>query len=138
MADRLAASAETRRPVREVPLVLLLPDRKAEVRARIEAMDALAALRREERHDVIAGLDRGDTLGNALDDPGALVPEHGGRVAGRVRPRRGVEVGVADAARDEPHQHLAGLRLGEVDLLHDERLAERFQDRGADPHRPQA
>ncbi len=43
-----------------------------------------------------------------LDDAGALVAEHGRRVAGRVGARRGVEVGVADAAGDEPHEHLAG------------------------------
>ena len=89
-----------------------------------QAVDALAALRREERHDVVAGRERGDAVADALDDAGALVPEHGRRVAGRVGAGGGVEVGVADAAGDEPHEHLAGPRLGQVDLLHDERRAE--------------
>ena len=31
---------------------------------------------------------------------------------------------MADAASDKPHEHLAGPRLGKLDLLHDERLAE--------------
>ena len=69
-----------------------------------------------------------------LDDAGALVPEHGRRVAGRVGARRRVEVGVADAAGDEADEHLARARLGELDLLHDERLAELLEYRGADLH----
>ena len=54
MADRLAVAREPRRPVREVAEVLLLADREAEVRPIAAAVDALAALRREERDDVIA------------------------------------------------------------------------------------
>ena len=65
-----------------------------------------------------------DALADRLDDAGALVPEHGRRIAGRIDAGGGVHVGVADAAGDEPHEHLAGARLGEVELLHDERLAE--------------
>ena len=54
VADRLAVAREPRRAVGQVALVLLLADRQAEVRARVEAVDALAALRREERDDVVA------------------------------------------------------------------------------------
>ena len=75
-----------------------------------------------------------DALADPLDDAGALVPEHGRGVSGRVGARRGVEVGVADAARLEPHQHLAGARLGEVDLLDDERRAELLEHRSAHLH----
>ena len=39
---------------------------------------------------------------------------------------------MADTARDESDQDLAGARLGELELLHDERLAELLQDRRAD------
>jgi hypothetical protein len=39
---------------------------------------------------------------------------------------------VADAACDEPHEHLAGLRLREVDVLDDKRAPELLQDRGPD------
>ena len=79
-----------------------------------------------------------DALADALDDAGALVAEHGRRVAARVGARGGVEVGVADAARLEPHEHLARAGLGEVDLLHGERLAELLQDCGAHLHGPRA
>ena len=54
VADRLAVARQARRAVGQVALVLLLADREAEVRARAQAVDALAALRREERDDVVA------------------------------------------------------------------------------------
>ena len=66
--------------------------------------------------------------------PGALVAEHGRRVAGRVGARRRVHVGVADAARLEAHEHLARLRLGQVDLGHVQRLTELLEHRGANLH----
>ena len=40
-------------------------------------MDALAALGREERDDVIADGERADALADLLDDAGALVAEDG-------------------------------------------------------------
>ena len=83
----------------------------------LAAVLALAALRREERDDVVAGLDVAHALPNALDDAGALVAEHGRRVAGRVGAGGRVEVRVADAARHEPDEHLAGLGLRELELL---------------------
>ena len=64
----------------------------------------------------------------------ALVAEHRRRVAGRVGARRGVQVGVADAAGDQAHQHLARARLGQIDLLDRERLPELLEDGGADLH----
>ena len=69
-----------------------------------------------------------------LDDAGALVAEHAVRVAGRVGARGGVQIGVADPARLEPDEHLARARLGELDVLHDERLPELLQDGGPDAH----
>ena len=70
-----------------------------------------------------------------LDDAGALVPEHGRRVAGRVGAGGRVHVGVADAAGDEADEHLAGLGARELDVLDDERLAELLEHRGADLQR---
>ena len=93
-----------------------------------------AALGGEERDDVVAGRDERDAVADALDDPRALVAEHARCVAARIGAGGRVEVGVADAAGDEPNQHLAGLRLGELELLHDERLPELLEDGGADPH----
>ena len=54
VADRLAAAREARRPVGEVAAVLLLADGEAEVRPRVAAVLALAALGREEGDDVVA------------------------------------------------------------------------------------
>ena len=74
MTDRLAVAREPRRPVRQVTLTLLLADREAEVRPLVEAVEALAALRREERDDVIARLDVGDAFADAFDDPAPSCP----------------------------------------------------------------
>src|SRR5439155_26129424 len=111
VADRLAVPREPRRPVRQEAEALLLADRQAEVRARVAAVLALAALGREERDDVVAGDDRADALADRLDDAGALVPELGRRVAGRVGAGRRVEVGVADAARDTEKGRITGYRI---------------------------
>jgi hypothetical protein len=132
--DRLVVPAQARRPVREETLILLLANRQAEVRAVAEAVLALAALRREERHDVVARHDRRNAWADLLDDARALVPEHGRRVPGRIGARGGVQIRMADAARNEPDEHLACLRLRQVDLLDDERLAELLEDCGPDPH----
>ena len=138
MAHRLAASREAGRPVGEVAEPLLVANRDAPVRPAAAAVDALAALRGEERDDVVAGLDERHALADALDDARALVPEHARHVSGRVGARGGVQVGVADAARSEPHEHLALLRLREIDLVDDERLPEFLEHGGADLHRGQA
>ena len=84
VAQRLAVARQARGAVGQVALVLLLADREAQVRARAAAVDALAALRREQRHDVVAGRDERHVLPDALHDAGALVAEHARRVAGRV------------------------------------------------------
>jgi hypothetical protein len=98
-------------------------------------VDALAALGREERDDVIARRHHRHPRADSLDDAGAFVAEDAGRVAGRVLARCRVEIGVADAARCEADEDLALLRLSEVELLDDERLTELLEDCGADLHR---
>ena len=55
MPNRLPVAREPRRPVRQEPLVLLLADRKAQIRPLVQTVRALTALRAEEGHDVIAG-----------------------------------------------------------------------------------
>src|SRR5439155_21937195 len=132
--DRLAVAREARRPVGQVALALLLADREAEVRARIQAVHALAALRREERDDVVAGRERADALADPLDHARAFVPQHGRRVAGGIGAGGRVQVGVADTARDEAHEDLACFRLSQVDLLDLERPAELLEHRGPDLH----
>ena len=76
-----------------------------------------------------------DALADRLDDARALVSEHASaRSPDGSAPRGRVEVGVADAAGDEPHERLAGLRVGELELLDDEGLAELLQHGGAHLH----
>ena len=83
---------------------------------------------------MIAGRQRRNAAADPLDDTGALVSEHGRRVARRVGSGSGVELGVADAARDEPNEHLAGARFREVHLLHGEWSAELLEHRRAILH----
>src|SRR5207247_9858134 len=99
VADRLSVSREPRRAIRQVAEVLLLPDREAEVGARVAAMLALAALRRKERYHVVARSDRGHPFADCLAYARALVAENGGHVAGRIRARGSIEVDVAGAGR---------------------------------------
>jgi len=91
---------------------------------RAQAEDALAALGRKQRDDVVARHDGRDARTDSLDDARPLMAEDGRGVARRVGTGGGVEVGVADAAGDEPDEHLARAWLRQLDLLHDERLPE--------------
>src|SRR5581483_12000568 len=133
--ELLTVSVQARRPVREIAESLLVANRDAAVRPRASAVDAFAALRREQRDDVVAGGDEpAAALADLLDDARPFVPEHARRVAGRVGAGGGVQVGVADAAGCEPDERLGRLRLLELDLLDDERLPELLEDGGADLH----
>src|SRR5437762_49915 len=83
-------------------LALLVADREAQVGARALAVDALAALGREQGDNMVARAHQRDTITNLLNNTNTLVPEHRWGVPRRVGARGGVEVGVADAARLEP------------------------------------
>ena len=98
-------------------------------------MNALAALGREQRHDVIAADEARDARADLLDDSRALVPEHGRRVAGRIGAGSRVHVGVAYATGVQTHEHLARPRTGKIDVLHDERVAELLKHGRANLHR---
>jgi hypothetical protein len=111
-----------------------LADGQAQVRLRAAAVDALAALRREQRDHAVAGLHVAHALADSLHDPGTLVTEHRRGIAGRVRAGSRVHVGVADAARLEADQHLARPGLSEIDLGGVQRRPELLQDRGTDLH----
>ena len=78
VADRLAAARQARRAVGQVAEVLLLADRQADVRPRAAAVDALAALGREQRDDVVAGRDERDALPHASTTPAPSCPSTAG------------------------------------------------------------
>src|SRR5262249_59651082 len=131
---RLAVARQPSRAVGQVAPVLLLADGEAEVRAMVAAVDALTALRREERDDVVTGRELADALANTLDHTRALVAEHRRRVAGRIGARSRIEIGVADAAGGGANKHLSCLRLRQFELLHPERAVEPFEHCPADLH----
>ena len=62
------------------------------------------------------------------------MPEHDGPAAGAEVAVGEVQVGVAHAGRADPHEHLAGPRLVELDALHGERPAGLVEDGRADLH----
>ena len=124
MLEGIAAPAESRRAVREEAEPLLVADGDAAVRALAPAVDALPALRSEQRDDVVVLGDERDAVAYALHDAGALVAEDAGHVAAWIGPGRRVEIGMAHAARDQPYEHLACLRLVQLDVLDDERPSE--------------
>ena len=80
------------------------------------------------------GRDERHAVADTLDDARALVAEHARHVAAGIRSGGRIEVGVADAAGDEPDERLAGLRVGQLDVLDDEWRAELFEDGGAYLH----
>ncbi len=136
MKWRIGSPSRERRvvPSGKIAQVLLFANREAEVRAVVAAVLALTALRREQRHHMVARLDVFHALADLLDHARALVTEHRRRVARWIRARRCVEIGVADAAGDEPNERFAGLRLREVQFLNFERSAELLEDCGANLH----
>ena len=97
-------------------------------------MDALAAFGGEQRDDVIARSDEGHAVAHALHDTRALVSEHARHVAAGIRARGGVEIRVADAAGDEPDERLAGLWLGQLDVLDGQRPTELLEHGSAYLH----
>ena len=134
MAQRLAVAAEAGRAIREVAEPLLLADRDAAVGARIAAMLAPAAFRREQRDHVVTGLNEADLGAHRLDHPGALVAEDARDVTARIGAGGRVQIRVTDTAGDEANERLSCLRLGQVDILDDERLPELLEHGGADLH----
>ena len=93
------------------------PGRAAQVREVVQALGAAAAGRRPGQGDVAAGRDARDAWRRPPRRAAALVAQH--RRAGRLgRAVDRVLVGVADAARVQAHQHLAGAGRGELELGH--------------------
>src|SRR4030095_3164655 len=120
--DHTALEREPARSVRHQSLALLVAQRDAQISFSAKTKLALSTFWRVERYHVVAGRDRRHSRAHLLDDPGALVPEHGGKQALGIASRERVRVRGADARGGEPHEHLAGLRPGEVELFDHERL----------------
>jgi hypothetical protein len=82
---------------------------------------------------VVAPRDLRDVLADSLHDPGALVPVNRGvgRVVVAVAP---VQVGLAHAAGDDPHQGLVRPRIRQIDLLDAESAGFLAHHGGSDFH----
>ena len=74
-----------------------------------------------------------DVSADRLDDPGALVPQHGGAPRGRRAVDR-VPVRVADAARVEANENLPRMRRRELHLDDLELRSDGLEDCGAHVH----
>ncbi len=120
--EPLAPGREAARPVGHEALALGRADRLAEVRLAARAVRALAALRRVERDDVVALLQRAHPGPDVDDDAGALVPQDGREEALGILARERVRVGVADPGRLDLHEDLPFLRALDVDRLDRQRL----------------
>ena len=79
---------------------------------------ACPARRHEAERDVVAGRHRGDALAHAHDHARAFVSEHHRPAAGAERPVGQVDIGMTDARRRHPHEHLAATRRRERHALH--------------------
>jgi hypothetical protein len=79
---------------------------------------------------MVTGPDVLDPRADSLDDARPFVPEDHWRRRW-MHPLLVVKIRVANAARHEPHEHLAGAGLIQFKLLDHERLTGAIQNRGA-------
>ena len=132
--DLVLADREAARAVRHHALALRRADRRAQIGLARQARLALAALRRVQRNDVIADLQRGHAATDVDHDAGAFVTEDHREQAFGIRARARELIGVAHAARLDLDQHLAVARSIEVDGDDFERFAGGLGDGGASFH----
>jgi hypothetical protein len=129
---RSVTAAQRDRAVEPQTAELDLPAANAVRLVALAAVRALAA--RGARHDhMVAGHDRLDRRADPLDDAGPFVA-----IDRRPRHRKvavaGVDVGLADPARDDPDQHLVRPRVGELQLLQRPAARALGHDCGSDSH----
>ena len=91
----------------------------AQVQPPGEAEVAGSAIGRQTRDDVVAGLDVGDAIAHRLHYAGRLMAEDGRHLV-RVLGLHEVQVGVAQARRRHPYQHLVGPGLVHPNVGDDE------------------
>ena len=79
---------------------------------------------------MITGCDGGHPIAHLLDYPSALVSQHHRQFGPAHRAIHDVQTAVTDAAGGETNEHLARVRLVEINRFHRERLAHAMQHRG--------
>ena len=91
-------------------LALGLPDRLAQIRFRMQAELAAAALRRIEGNDVVTGGHAGHPRSDFDHNAGALMAQDRREGPLRIVPGQGEGVRMADAGGLQLDEHLSGLR----------------------------
>src|SRR5690606_29543148 len=113
----LAFDREPARAVGHHALTLRDANLLAEVRLAGLAELALAALGRVERYHVVPGLYARDAFTDLLDDAAPFMAQDDRERALGIVSRQRERVGMTHAGRDQPHEHLAGLRPLDIDFL---------------------
>jgi len=133
VVDRFAVTGETGGAVQERALGHHRPGGAAEVGEVVQALGTAAAGGRPGKRDVAAPPHAGDAGADLLDDAAALVTEDGRtwRLGGAVDR---VQVGVADAAGVQPHEHLARSRRRQLELGYHQRSADALEHGRAGDH----
>jgi hypothetical protein len=116
------------------PLALGAADGGAQVRLARQARLTLTAFGRVERDNVVADRYRGDAGADFAHDPGAFMAEDRREDALAVLALQRIGVGVAHARGHDLHQHFAGARPLQVDLVDLERLVGGDGDGGSGLH----
>jgi hypothetical protein len=94
---------------------------------------AFAAIGKRDHH-LVADRQIGHAGTQLGDDPRPFMPaDHRIRQAREI-PVAGVQIGVAHAAGDDPHQHLAGARRRQIEILDFKGLSATWNDGGGDLH----
>src|SRR5207245_6934152 len=106
----------------------------AEVRPAVAALRAPAAGGDEAKCDAVSRADMRHARADLLDDPGAFVAEHHRPATPAERALCEMEIGVADARRRDPYEHLVVARRIELDLLDAHRPPRLVQHNRLNPH----
>jgi len=119
--DLLALASKTRSSIGHEALALRGADLATKVGLAGSAELALLALRSVEGNDVIANLQSGDALTNALNDTSTLVSENDREDALGIVTVQSVGVSMADAAIQHANTDFASLRRSHLHLLNHQR-----------------
>lgn len=119
----LATGFESASSVGHHTFALCGTDSPAKIGFSRQAELALAALSSVQGDDVVAGLDVGNALANALNNTSALMSKNDGESAFGILARQCVGISMADASGDDLDSHLVGTRRKDLDVFNRERLA---------------
>ena len=133
MVNLLAGAAHSGSAVQQEAFRLIAGERLAQDRQVALAVEAVSAVRIPGKNHVVAGLHLRDFAAHSLDDPGALVAEHD-RQRIRERTLDDFEIGVAQPAGLDLHQHVGRRKCRHLQRVERHRLLDLVQHRRAELH----